>query len=228
MRHNSRPRLSAAIAHRSHIENRYFHLGSIRLTYLTCMGRNAHHGLWWPGDANSLRTVHPAGTPWRWELPNASSVVTRLLPMLRPTHVVYFAGGVHLRMQQARHVSCLCHLFHPLTSIALAAVRVEWQAHAHKHRYAAGTLGPLTDEELRAFNASFRAAGLERVSLACISRMGLNDGSVSWAVQKDVDVRKHCGHTLDLYPIMRHWGRDAFHDYIHYSTTQTASYWPTC
>ena len=192
MRHNSRPRESATIAHRSHIENRYFHFGSVRLTYLTCMGRNAHHGVWWPGDADSLRTVHPAGTPWRWELPNASSVVTRLLPILRPTHVVYFVGGVHLRMQQA---------------------------HAHKHRYAAGRgpLGPLTDEELRAFNASFRAAGLEGVSLACISRMGLNDGSVSWAVQKDENVRKHCGQTLDLYPIMRNWGRDAFHDYIHYN-----------
>ena len=47
--------------------------------------------------------------------------------------------------------------------------------------------------------------------------MGLNDGSVSWAVQKDVDVRKHCGHTLDLYPIMRRWGSDVFHDYIHYN-----------
>ena len=113
----------------------------------------------------------------------------------------------------------MCHLCPPLTFIPLAAVRVEWQAHAHKHRYAAGRgpLGPLTDEELRAFNASFRAAGLEGVSLACISRMGLNDGSVSWAVQKDVDVRKHCGHTLDLYPIMRRWGRDAFHDHIHYN-----------
>ena len=98
-------------------------------------------------------------------------------------------------------------------------MRVEWQAHAHKHRYAAGPLGPLTDEELRAFNASFRAAGLEDVSLACISRVGLNDGSVSWAVQKDVDIRKHCGQTLDLYPIMRRWGRDAFHDYIHYKDT---------
>ena len=108
MRHNSQPRESATISHRRHIENRYFQFGSVRLTYLTCMGRNAHHGVWWPGDANSLRTVHPAGTPWRWELPNASSVVTRLLPMLRPTHVVYFVGGVHLKMQQARHVACLC------------------------------------------------------------------------------------------------------------------------
>ena len=32
-------------------------------------------------------------------------------------------------------------------------------------------------------------------------------------------MRKHCGQTLDLYPIMRRWGRDAFHDYIHYKDT---------
>ena len=117
MRHNSRPGESATISHRSHIENRYFHFRSVRLTYLTCMGRNAHHGVWWPGDANSLRKINPAGTPWRWELPNASSVVTRLLPMLRPTHVVYFVGGVHLRMQQARRLLPMCHLYHPLASM---------------------------------------------------------------------------------------------------------------
>ena len=82
-----------------------------------------------------------------------------------------------------------------------------------------GPFGPLTDEELSAFKASFRAAGLSSVSTACISRMGLADGTDSWAVEKGIDVRKYCNQAVDLYPIMRRWGREAFHDYIHYNDT---------
>eukprot|EP00966_Prymnesium_polylepis_P334937 7390282-Prymnesium_polylepis.2 len=173
-----------------HIENRYFRLGSVQLTYLARMGREQLQGVWWPGDDDSLRVIHDAGTDARWTRQNISSGVIDLLPLLHPTHVIYWVGGLHLAMQHTRG-----------RRRNLLSTQPHW--------------GPLVEEELRTFRASFSAAGLSAVTTLCISRMALANGQETWMVDAQVPLHQYCSRVLDYYPTMRLWGREAYLDHIH-------------
>ena len=77
------------------MENRFarFRCGA-QLTYLQLWGRMPMKGTWWPGHPERERSVHRRWAP-KWTMP-AFEVIRKLLPLLRPT-VVVFNLGHHLK-----------------------------------------------------------------------------------------------------------------------------------